>query len=63
MDSHNGGLRGLLDGLSIDEFKRLPSSNRTELFKDHLTQENVVVIEEGDDDHSINPKIARSLPL
>ncbi|KAJ6436770.1 alpha-L-fucosidase [Purpureocillium lavendulum] len=64
MDQETDGVvRKLLGGRTIADFARLPDNTRKATFRRRLVQPTPVIIEEGDDDDSVNPKIADGVLL
>ncbi|KAF9771587.1 hypothetical protein IL306_010767 [Fusarium sp. DS 682] len=60
---HLEEVRRMLHGRTVEEFSRLPLKERKSVFHEHLVQHQRVIIEEGDDDNMMNPRIADGVLL
>ncbi|EKJ68581.1 hypothetical protein FPSE_11239 [Fusarium pseudograminearum CS3096] len=63
MDQHATTIRRMLGGLTIPQFALLSPRDRRTLFRQNLVQRQPVLIDEADDDGSLNPKIADGVLL
>ncbi|PCD21220.1 unnamed protein product [Fusarium graminearum] len=63
MDQHATTIRHMLGGLTIPQFALLSPSRRRTIFRQNLVQRQPVLIDEADDDGSLNPKIADGVLL
>jgi hypothetical protein len=56
-------VRRMLQGRTVEEFSQLPLMQRKSVFSQYLVQPQRVIIEEGDDDNTMNPQIAEGVLL
>ncbi|KAG4275186.1 hypothetical protein FPRO04_14432 [Fusarium proliferatum] len=56
-------VRRMLQCRTVGEFSQLPLVQRKSILGQYLVQLQPVIIEEGDDDHEMNPKIAKGVLL
>jgi hypothetical protein len=60
---HSEKVRRMLKGLAPADFVNLPDEDRNTVYRRYLTQEQNVMIEEGDEEDFFNPKIADGVLL
>lgn len=60
---HRAQVQKMMMGLTSAEFVKLPLEQRNEVYERYLVKDGYVQIEEGDDDDSFNPSIAKGVLL